>query len=405
MSFTDDDIFSESDAPGDQPARETREGSRSRAGRSSGRGGSGGRAPESGGAGGGTSPLGKPGVRLAIAAGLLIVIVLILVSTIRGCQRNQLVDSYRSYLTQANQIAKESEKQGQTLQKLLDNKSFQRKAQIVPQVTALANEADALVARAKKLDPPGRLNAADKTLITALEYRALGLEQLPAAIESAYGAKDGAVAATTLSAPLQILTASDVIFRTSFRAPAENAVQKDRIKDIQVQGSELFPGNTVEKSTPKGALIVISNLKHVQPTTGGGGNVSATGRHGLSIASVFAVRGATRTQLIPGTTVSLTGSADLQFEVAVENGGGFTETNVEVKFTYSKPDNSSGAPQTQTIPQIEPGEAYQVVLKFPLGAQPYFGAPSTIKVAVTPVAGEKVTSNNAYEYPVEFNLQ
>jgi hypothetical protein len=59
----------------------------------------------------------------------------------------------------------------------------------------------------------------------------------------------------------------------------------------------------------------------------------------------------------------------------------------------------------QTIPQIEPGEANQVVLKFPLGAQPYFGAPSTIKVAVTPVSGEKVTSNNAYEYPVEFNLQ
>lgn len=405
MSFVDDDeLFGEplsDEAPQSEPPVRGR-GGRSRRGSS--RGGRG-RPPRdgSGGGGKGGSPLQQPAVRIAIAVGLLIVIVAILVSTIRGCQRNKLVDSYHSYVASANEIAKESQSQGQTLQKLLENKAFQKRTQIVPQITDLATKSNDLVARANKLDPPDRLGAANKTLITALEYRALGLGQLPAAIESAYVAKQTDDAAATLSAPLQILTASDVIYRTSYKGPTEDAIQKDRIKDVQVEASEFFPGNTVEKATPRGALGVIENLKRQQPSTDGSGTTA--GRHGLSIASVFAVRGATRTQLIPGTTVSLVGAADLKFEVTVENGGGFAETNVEVKFNYSKPDNPAGTSQAKPIPNIDPGEANQVVVRFPLGSNPYFGEKSTIRVSVTPVAGEKVTSNNSYEYPVEFNLQ
>lgn len=389
MSFTDDEIFDEP-APDDgrPPSRRSGGGGRSRSPRG----------------GGGGSPLQKPGVRILIAVALLVILIAILVSTIRGCQRNKLESSYKNYVAAANQIAKESETQGQTLQKLLDNKSFQKKAQIIPQVAELAKQADALVVRAKDLDPPDRLGAPNRTLLTALEYRALGLGQLPNAIDSAYAAKDRAAAATTLAAPLQILTASDVIFRTSYVAPTEDALQRDRIKNVQVGRSEFFPGNTVEKATPSGAAAVISRLQQVRPsTTGTPGSTSGT--HGLSIASVFAVNGSERKQLVPGTTVSLVGSSDLVFEVTVENGGDFMESNVDVKFTYLRPDNPQGTVQTKTIPQIDPGESNQVKLTFPLGGNPYFTDPSTVKVEVAPVPNEQRTNNNTAEYSVEFNLQ
>lgn len=393
MSVIDDDILGSDDAPSGPPRSRD---SRGRRGRGSGGGSSRG--------GNGGSPLQQPRIRLLIALGLLVVIVLILVSTIRGCQRDKLVDSYRSYLETGNAISDESTAQGKSLQTLLDNKRLLRVAQILPQVTELSSQAQALVDRARKLDPPDRLAGPNRTLITALEYRALGLGQLPAAIDAAINTKDAAAAGTSLAAPLQVLATSDVIYRTSFVGPAENALQKDNIKDVRVKRSEFFPGQTYDKSSPSGAGKVISNLRRVRPPDGTAGTTSGTGKHGLGLASTFAVRGAERKQLT-GNTVSLIGTTDIRFEVTVENGGDFSESNIDVKFTYIPPNNPQGTTQTQTIAQIEPGEANQQKLTFPLGAAPYFTDKSTIKVEVTPVTDEKVTGNNSAQYSVEFNLE
>ena len=396
MSFIDDDILDGDEAPTDQPPR--RDPPRRRGGGGRDRDGGSSR----GGAGG--SALQQPRIRLLIAIGLLVVIVLILVSTIRGCQRNKLVDSYRSYLTTANAIASESDGQGKALQKLLENKSYLKVAQISPKVTDLSNQAQALVDRADKLNPPDRLKAPNRTLITALEYRALGLKQLPAAIDTAVNTRDLPAASISLAAPLQLLAASDTVFRTSYVGPTENALQKDRIKDIQVSRSEFFPGQTYDRTSPTGAEKVINNLKRSRPADGTSGTTAGIGKHGLALASTFAVRGAERKQLT-GNTVQLVGTADVKFEVAVENGGDYMESNVDVKFTYITPNNPQGTTQTQTIAKIEPGAANQQKLTFPLGAAPYFTDKSTIKVEVTPVTGETVTGNNSAEYSVEFTLQ
>jgi len=396
VSFIDDDILDGDDAPAAPPRSRDARARRGRGGRGNGGGSSRG--------GNGGSPLQQPRIRLLIALGLLVVIILILVSTIRGCQRDKLVDSYRSYLATANAISDESTAQGKSLQKLLDNKGFLRVAQILPQVTDLSNQAKALVDRAGNLDPPDRLAAPNRTLITALEYRALGLEQLPGAIDAAINTKDAAAAGTSLAAPLQVLAASDVIYRTSFVGPAENALQTDSIKDVRVKRSEFFPGQNYDKTSPSGAGKVISSLRRVRPSDGAAGTTSGTGKHGLGLASTFAVRGAERKQLT-GNTVSLIGTTDIRFEVTVENGGDFIESNIDVKFTYTPPNNPQGTSQTQTITQIEPGETNQKKLTFELGAAPYFTDKSTIRVEVTPVPDEKVTGNNSAQYSVEFNLQ
>ncbi len=390
MSFADDDLFAEPEAESPPPSRRSR-------------GGGSGRGPRPPREGGGASALQQPRVRGLIALGLLVIIALILISTIRGCQRDKVVSSYRSYLGEANSIVTESKAQGKQLQDLLDNKAFNKRAAIIAKVTELATASTALVERAKGLDPPDGLRAPDSTLATVLEYRAQGLAQLPAAIDAAATAKDIPDASTTLAAPLQLLAASDVIYRNSYKLPAENAIQKDRIKDVQVAVSEFFPGNTYDKTSPAGAIKVIANIKRVRPSTdpatGGPGSV-----HGLSIGSVFAVRtGSAKKQLIPGTTTQLQPDETLSFEVTVDNGGDFSESNVDVKFTYISPNNPSGTTQTQAIAEIAPGTPD--VLSFKLNEPPFMTAPSTIKVEVTPVPEEKVEGNNTVQYPVEFTLQ
>ena len=95
----------------------------------------------------------------------------------------------------------------------------------------------------------------------------------------------------------------------------------------------------------------------------------------------------------------------MTFNVIVENGGDFLESNIDVKFTYKSPNDPTGTTQTQTITEISPGATNQKTLSFTLNQQPYLTAPSTIVVDVATVLGEKVSSNNRGEYPVEFTLQ
>lgn len=343
---------------------------------------------------------------MLIAVGILIVLIAILVSTVRGCQRNKVENAYRDYFTASNAIAKESAAQGKSLRTILENKDLQKRQQILAQITDLGAKAQGLVDRAEKLDPPDRVNAAHKTFITAMEYRALGLGQLPAAIDSAYlsTSKDPQNAAATVASPLQVLTASDVIYRTSFVGPAQDAIQKDEIKNIQVAESEMFPGDNVEVASPSGAAKVLEKLRqrNTTTTTPGDGQ-AATGKHGLGIVTVFAVSGADRRQLIPGQTVALVASPDLKFEVTIENSGDFNEVNVDVNLTYIRPD-VAGKEQTQPIDSIDPGEANRKIMTFPFQGNPHLTLPSTVRVEVVPVSGEKNTANNKFDYPVEFNL-
>lgn len=390
MSIADDDLFQD---PAEEPTRPSR---RSGGGSGRGRGGAQG--------GNGGNPLQQPRVRGLIALGLLVVVALILISTIRGCQRDKLVDSYKSYLGASNAIATESEAMGRQLQKLLDNDALLRRAAIVAEVTKLSTQATDHATRAKDLDAPDQLSAAHRTFVTSLEYRALGLSQLPEAIDTAIRADDGKVAAATLADPLQILAASDVIYRTSYKLPAENAITKDKIKEVRVEESELFPGTTYNKTSPEGASKVITSIKRFRrstnPVTGGADPASAV--HGLSISGVFAVREGKKTQLVPGTSVSLNPNGTT-FEVVVENGGDFVEAGIDVTFTYTSPNNEAGVKSTKTIDEISPGQTNKQTLPFELGAQPYIGE-STITVDVAPVPEEKKTDNNKATYPIEFTI-
>jgi len=392
VSFVDEEFFDEGSDAAEEPPRR----------RSSGSGGGSRRGSGGGSGGSGGSPLQQRGVRMAILAGAVVVVLLIMITSIRGCQRDQLVDSYKKYLTGVNAIADDTTAMGNDLRGVLENKEFRTAPQVRQSLTDLAARADELVARADALSPPDSIKAPQRTLITAMEYRRDALKELPAAIEAASKGSDVANKLTTLSSPLQALAASDVIYKRSFVGPTEQALQKDRIKDVAVKASEIFPGATYDMSSQAGAREILSSLAQVRPSSGNDPQSGANGgKHGLGLVKVIAKSGGNETQLVPGTTTQVPGTGTV-FEVTVENGGDFNENNITVEMTYTTPLDSQGTKATKLIASISPGADQQKTVSFDAPNPPYFGKPSEITIEVKPVQGETLTDNNKATYSVEF---
>ena len=133
---------------------------------------------------------------------------------------------------------------------------------------------------------------------------------------------------------------------------------------------------------------------HGTTTTG----TSPAGDHGSALVSVTALPDGK--QLSTSSETTVTATTDLAFRVAVQDSGSFQEFDVKITLTIQK----TGSPiiKSKTIAIINAGETKTVVFS-DLGAPP-FGVPTTVKVDVQPVPGEKTTSNNSAEYRVIFSL-
>ena len=404
MTYTDDDLFDDEGTgrpPRERSGRSRPTGNRPAARRPSGAN----RGPRrpSGGGGGAGAVLQSKGARLAILVGLVLVVLLVLITSVRGCQRDKLESSYKSYMTAANSIGGESQNLGQEMQVLLDNKTFKAPSVIGQEIGQLATRASDLAARANKLSPPDALKAANRTLITVMEYRRDGFKQLSTAVSGAgAGAADQDNVRASLLEPLKILGASDVIFKQSFLRPVEVAFADDKIKGINASPSYIFPDGAFNDASDSGVQAIYNNLKQARPGTTTTGQ-TGSGLHGLDIQSVFAIANGQRYQLSQASAVSVPASADLVIEVTVEDGGDFRETNIPVELVYTTPSDTTGQKQTQTISSIDPGasNAQKVTFRIPV---PYTRAQSTIKVTATPVAGEVKTDNNTASYPVLFQV-
>src|SRR5205814_6099701 len=136
--------------------------------------------------------------------------------------------------------------------------------------------------------------------------------------------------------------------------------------------------------------------RHVHGTVSG---PSPGGNHGSALQSVTALPDGK--QLDPNAENTVTATTDLAFRVAVQDSGSFQEFDIKVTLTIAR---TTGGPivKTKTIDVINAGETKTVTFA-DLGAPPY-GVPTTVKVDVQPVPGEKTTTNNTAEYKVTFSL-
>jgi hypothetical protein len=408
-----EDDFGFGDGMEDEPPPSRTRGRTSTRGasRSRSRGASGSRASASrprggsarGGASGGAAVLQQPRARLIALLVFAVILIVVIALVVKDCQRSQLEDKYTSYINGVAQIQTASAEQGARLRQIMANPRGQRPPQLRAAILALSKDAQGLVDQAEGLDPPGALNAPQRSLITALEYRVAGLnslgDNLPALLQRA----DVQTKAAGIAKPMQRFLASDVIYEDSFKGPAIQALEDDDITGIEVPALQPFLPNA-SYASPDGAKALLPDLQRRTATSGGGGDGSSTGNlRGTSLESTVALPSETR--LVPGQVATVQSTELLKWSVTVKNGGDFDEKNVVVRASFSYPATPNDVDTREVaIESIASGETTSIEIPGPSSDKVVFGEQGTLVIEVEPVSGETRTDNNKAEYPVKITI-
>jgi hypothetical protein len=341
--------------------------------------------------GAGGPPAGlTPIFRLVGLIALAILVVVLLVFWVQGCQNDAKARAYRDYMTDVSAIAKASRQTGTTLNSVLITPGIKEK-DLETRLNGLAQQEQQNVVRAQSLDPPGRLREANQHLIEALQLRVSGLRGLADAFKSTAKTKDSDKAGAVLAEQAKRLIASDVVWDDLFQAPATQILDAEGVHGVAVPQSNVATNEELASAATFSEIV-----KRIKGASTGG---TSGGLHGTGIESVTAQpQDLVLSRDNDNKVIATTG---LTFEVVVKDTGENLESKIPVTLTIQK----QGAPikQTHTIDVISPGQTKTVVFRN-IDVTGVFGSRVNLKVDVQPVQDEARIDNNSYQYPVIFSL-
>ncbi len=374
-----------------------------------------------GGGGGGRSGGGRtPGLqRLLILAGVVLLVAVVAIWQIRSCQRDQEVESYKNFVGDSNTVAKSSTdigkefsgamiKQGQTPDALLQT----IEGEITKQQTAVRNAA--------ALDGPGAMGGLQPYFLNSMQYRQSGLQGVHDALEQAFSnqnRQDKSVTqdeAAQVSATLQRLIASDVVYEDSYRQPAVAVLQDKDIEGVAIDPSVFVSEQVMELASPNQMQVILESILGGTPaedTTGQDGTDTGTdtpaddanGRHGLSLdadcCSYLAGGNAAAKQLSPTELNEADANSDgpMTLRVRVKNSGDFPESDLTV--TVQIDDKEF----TQKITALDEGQEETVDIEFTIDDIDV-SLETLITVTAEPVENEFNKQNNQQKFRVQFQL-
>jgi hypothetical protein len=335
-----------------------------------------------------------PMLRLAGLIAFLILAVVLLVVLARGCASNSKHDRYANYIKDVHRVASGSTSIGKQLNNTLAATGT-KESQLEAKLKGYAAQEQQLVAQARDINPPGPLRVEHDHLIEALQLRASALTRLADAFRQTATAKDATTSGRLIADQARLLVASDVNWDVYFKEPTQAELERQNVRDIGgVPDSTIFPNPELASTQ---AMMVVWQRVHGAAT---GGTVS--GKHGSALIAVKALPdGKTLTAGASATQNQITASTDLAFQVSVEDSGDFQEFNVGVVLTIQR--SAKPLVLRRKIPVINAGETKTVTFTN-IDINGLFGVPTTVKVDVEPVPGEKTVSNNTAEYRVIFSL-
>jgi outer membrane murein-binding lipoprotein Lpp len=338
-----------------------------------------------------------PMLRLAGLIAFLILAVVLLVVGVRGCASSGKHAKYAGYIEDVRAIAKNSDQIGKDLNAALSATGI-KETDLEGRISRLAAQEQQEVATAVRMNPPGPLRVEHDHLIEVLRLRSSGLSRLAGAFHqtATANARNSSVSGRYIADQARLLVASDVNWDFYFKEPTQLELKNQNITDIgAVPDSNMIPNPELASTQAMSQVW----LRVHGAATGGG---TASGKHGSAIVSVTALPDGKR--LNPNGAASdnaITASTDLAFRVAISDSGDFQEFNVGVTLTIQKSPKS--IVKRLKIPVINAGETKTITFTN-IDINGLFGLPTTVKVDIEPVPGEKTTTNNSSEYKVIFSL-
>ena len=319
-----------------------------------------------------------PDMRRILPVVGVVVLVLVLGFVVLGsCGGTSKADKYRSYVSDVNSVARGSNADAKTLDTALYNQELTPN-QLLAKVTALIPRASAAETTAAALKPPGKIGqqGLQRYLLQALQYRTLGLQDLQAALKTAFAGAANTKATeaqrTAVAAAYADLIGSDVVYAASFQRPLEAILKAESVTDAPLTQSlwALSPELANPSENSNGAWIEsVRDAGSTSPCADGaiGTSIDGVKANGKTLQAGSATGG-------PVTTVQL--KIPSTFTVTVANHGNCPVRGISVHLT-----EGNQRTQNQKIKSLLPNET--VTRTFPATGNP---GEAKIDVAVPPVS-------------------
>jgi hypothetical protein len=326
-------------------------------------------------------------VRRRIAAGVGVVLLILIILLVNGCLKGQKSQALKDYNHEASTLAQQfDERVSRPLFNALTGASGKSALSVEVQVDQLRVQAQDLASRVKKVSAPGEMSAAQNDLLLAFDLRSEAVSKVAALVPTALGGQ-GKQAIDKIAGDMEIFLASDVIYSQRVVPLIAEALANAGIQGLATAPSRSLPNiGWLEPTTAEARITGKAAGAENKETT--------SGTHGSSLTGVSV--GANT--LAPEPTLNhVSGGSNPTFTVNVENGGESTETNVKVNVAVT-----SGGKQfkaSKTIEKIEPGKTAGVDI--PVSGVP-LGAAAKVEVNVEKVPGESNTENNKGTFLVVF---
>ena len=331
-----------------------------------------------------------PLLRLAGLIAFAIVIVVLLVLWIGSCRSESKEQLYGDYMAEMSRVAADSTDIGVRFNRLLTTPGI-RQADLQEELRGLAQRQEQGLTRASEIDPPGVLREEHRDALEALAFRRSGLSRLQDALGQAAGSENATEVGRDLAAQTQRLLASDVIWLDLFHEPSVAELRRRGVTDVEVPESRFLRNQEIAT-----ASLMADIFRRISGAARGG---TPTGRHGHGLVSVRALPSGKALETDAEENV-ITATADLGFEVTIENSGEFQEVGVRVRLVIQQ--SPQPIERTTTVDLIPAGE--RATVRFRNLAQVQITQRIPLRVEVERVPGETNLANNSATYQVLFTL-
>lgn len=326
-------------------------------------------------------------VRRRVAAGIALLLVIVIVLVINGCLKGEKQDELKEYNHQVSTIAQESDAQvAQPLFAALAGAPGKSAIDVEVQINNLRATAQSLAQKATDLKVPGNMVGAQRALLMAMNMRTEGVSKIAALVPQALGGQNKQ-AITTLAGDMQILLGSDVIYSQRVAPLIQETLAGNGIHELGTSPSRFIPNlgwldpNTVEA--------------RLTGQASGSQNSVSSGTHGSALLGVSVGSNT----LAPEPTINhITGGGSPTFTVIVENTGSNPESNVKVDITVGAGGKQYKA--SHVINSTQPGT--KVNVEIPVAGIP-LGVAAKVEAYVEPVSGETNAENNKATYLAIFS--
>jgi hypothetical protein len=333
--------------------------------------------------GGGGSARQQLMARRAIALGVGLVVLILLVLGAKGCLDARKNRSLEDYAGSVTQIVDETNALSQSFFGRLDDPQDLGVPDFVSEIESDRSAMDGFLSRVEKLDTPGDMESAQSTLLLSYQLRSGAMNTIAERMPTATGDEGREAAIRQIAKQMQVLSAADILYNQVTRHQIDFTISDNGASAPEMPRSTFVPDvpRWVNPDEIEDALGAV--------TGDTGGEADDGGLHGTGLES--AAIGATTLDAAAPTTIPA--GTDPAVVVSVTNQGDSEESDVEVSVSVD-----GGDPITSSIDSIQPGETGQATVSL----TPAPSGEVTLDVSVAPVDGENITENNEATFQVIF---